>query len=267
MYLKKTRDLLKSCLKNRRRITEALIVTFLITGSVGYSQTVDGNSPKITVSDNDTVLTISETGVIDGSESMDTGLTIDGDGNIGTAGQSGNGIIVESGVSGTSIENTGVIRGSIAGENDTGTIIATGQGNGIYDSSALAQITNRGLISGNAELQGGSAYADAKESANGVYGSIAENNSGLIRGYVSLTPGTKSSTVGEKQISFSGNGVGYSGTISKISNSGTIMGSESAIAAAKITSAVNYGVLAGKEIYGNGTGYASVLKVSLSMDR
>ena len=509
--MKKIKGLLKHYLKRRSKVTEALIIIFLITGSIGYSQIIEENNSQVIISNDDTILTIAESGYVDGSEGLDTGLIMDGQ-NIGTAGVSGNGVIVKLGVSGTSIENKGTIRGSITGTSSEGRISSNEEGNGIYDIDGRSEITNTGMISGNAEfygrdilsksasasenavtstqisangvrgkimtnegmilgtvelyggtaiytqtesgsslafstaeasangvygdvmknmaiisgngkveggdatsntesnakstrwpirimssayaniktsangvqgnmienigmisgnaelkggvatsklgstssfayaeatesangilgnitentgmisgniklkggrgtltstvgmgkayakatksangilgnitenigkisgsgnLKGGTidspplknnAYASATSSANGVYGSKVENNIGLIRGHLLLTPGTVTVTGTEnhvnedKIISFSGNGIGYNGTISKISNSGLIMGSESAVAANEIIDNsdpenpirnTNYGVLAGQQIYGNGTGYDS----------
>ncbi len=194
---------LKRWLKNRRRITEALIVTFLITGSIGYGATyevtTDGTiltvgsnesyNEGIVVSANDII--INNSGILKNMEYLE----VDSDGNQ-TAINKGNGIDINIGSveeNKVIISNTGIIYGSSLGSSFQHEL-----GNGISinvnsrDLDLLVIDNNVGIISGSLNSELAKPFQRFHSSGNGIFAPeysgfhnmVVDNNSGIISGSV-----------------------------------------------------------------------------------
>lgn len=187
------------------------------------------------------------------------------------------------------IGNKGVILGKnnlISGDNNlndglrndyysSSCILTQNSGNGIlfFDSQRnRAEIINEGLILGETIANAGDSNSDkyseefvkTNKSGNGVslFGLSKDStdyikNSGKIAGFVDINSGSSNKGKDLEEIVLSGNGVAINyNTPVEIYNSGIIQGSQSAIAgSSKIIEGTinNYGILAGKEIYSDGT--------------
>jgi len=194
--------ILKRCLKRKMKITQVLLVTFLITGSIGYSQTITGDSGQVTIKDSNTTLTVEKTGIVDGREKNST---TDSLGFVGIKGVTGNGVIVRSDTEGVilenvGVENIGIIAGGLTSKVDNKPLLIQKQGNGIYDGERVSKIENSGKIVGEVNAIGSSFvdikredYEDLEEpiykSGNGIYGGTVVNNTGAIEGSVEAIGG------------------------------------------------------------------------------
>ncbi|MGL5054447.1 MAG: autotransporter domain-containing protein [Fusobacteriaceae bacterium] len=179
---------------------------------------------------------------------------------VGTASESGNGI------SNMGLKsNEGVIRGSAFVEGGkaaseggaTANASAVASGNGILGGIE----TNAGLIKGTALVKGGTVFStggtlrrsvsSANAVGNGVYGDLL-SNTGVISGYLYLEEGTKNNNIGIKEVRAGGSGFAMDASRRIIeTNKGVIKGSQSAVAIEGTISgnSVNYGIMAGREIF------------------
>jgi len=229
---------LKRWLKRKMKITQALIITFLITGSIGYSQVITTDSGQITIKDSNTTLKVEKTGIVDGRENIST---TDSLGYVGVKNVSGNGVMVKSNIEDTilenvEIENIGIITGGLTSKVDNKPLLTQRQGNGIYDGERISKIENNGKIIGEINVKG-TLFADLKDedyqdvegqiykSGNGIYGGTVIKNTGAIEGNVNSEGGkikdtTKFNVCAPAEVVRSGNGV--VGEVEE--NSGTIKG-------------------------------------------
>lgn len=174
---------------------------------------------------------------------------------------SGNGIIGEES---SVIENNGVVKGSaiLSGGraeqiDDSNPMLnayasATSSANGVFMNG---KITNSGILEGSALLTNGETSSQPvtpgvwiSQSANGIYGNNDIINNGVIRGYMELINSESNNTV-----MYSGNGIAlFRGDIS---NSGVIMGSESAVLVDDSSSFLinNHGIMVGQRIFSDAT--------------
>lgn len=160
-------------------------------------------------------------------------------------------------------------------------VLPTGNG-----SSSIGNVNNSGIISGYASLSAGNSIDAngtssvlASESGNGISITAGEDNwgngstvfkvtmgqvdnSGVISGYSEIESGTYNNGASKdyEQSIYSGNGIALEatkGTVTSgdINNSGVIKGTQSAIASNDFSTVVinNYGIMAGREIYSDGT--------------
>ena len=243
---------LKSVLKKKVKLTLGVLISFLITGNIGYAKIINEEN-------------ISSTLIIEENQEIENSGIISGNANVTEADIvfNGSGVIITS----TSnlenlidITNSGIISGNASIIEDasiTGnaSIIGTnisGNGNGVVITSnleSLINITNSGIISGNASIIG----TDINSNGNGVIITInleSLTNTGVISGgiiYPLLEEGNSIHI-----LDMSGNGIVREYISNNIVNNGIIKGSTSAIAAQSISGAViNNGILAGREIFSN----------------
>ncbi len=168
---KKIESSLKRFLKGRKRITETLIVTFLITGSIGYARTVldESNSPA------DGIFNISAEEAHDGLDIKVDNVVVNNNGNIkdyqedttprnweNPSSNLGNGIVVDESLIDVKINNNGLISGELkvdttssSGE-DTTSYMVESSGTGVYGDVGV----NKGLISGNLDITIGDGTSD-----------------------------------------------------------------------------------------------------------
>lgn len=187
---------LKGIFKNKVRVTDAFLVFFLITGSMGYGMDTyqdytnegtiieEGNGINLQVGG----LNITNNGIISGYISSED--------------YSGNGIF--SYQSAMYIVNNGVIYGTISDSGSEGY-----SGNGISILESIEYITNNGVIYGSATK--GDYSGNGIDSPEGIRNII---NNGII---------SASSSNGN----YSGNGVSSSQSIENVTNSGMIAASAS----------------------------------------
>ena len=281
---------LKSVLKKKVKLTLGVLISFLITGNIGYAKIINEEN-------------ISSTLIIEENQEIENSGIISGNANVTEADIvfNGSGIIITS----TSnlenlidITNSGIISGnaSIVGTN----ISVNGSGVIITSTSNLENlidITNSGIISGNASITenasitGNTSIIGTNISGNGngvvatsnLESLINITNSGIISGNASII-GTDINSNGNGVVitinlesltntgvisggiiyplleegnsihilDMSGNGIVREYINNNIVNNGIIKGSTSAIAAQSISGAViNNGILAGREIFSN----------------
>ena len=243
---------LKSVLKKKVKLTLGVLISFLITGNIGYAKIINEEN-------------ISSTLIIEENQEIENSGIISGNANVTEADIvfNGSGIIITS----TSnlenlidITNSGIISGnasitenaSITGNTSIIGTNISGNGNGVVATSnleSLINITNSGIISGNASIIG----TDINSNGNGVVITInleSLTNTGVISGgiiYPLLEEGNSIHI-----LDMSGNGIVREYINNNIVNNGIIKGSTSAIAAQSISGAViNNGILAGREIFSN----------------
>ena len=281
---------LKSVLKKKVKLTLGVLISFLITGNIGYAKIINEEN-------------ISSTLIIEENQEIENSGIISGNANVTEADIvfNGSGVIITS----TSnlenlidITNSGIISGNAS---IVGTNISV-NGNGVIITSTsnlenLIDITNSGIISGNASITedasitGNASIIGTNISGNGNGVVITSNleslinitNSGIISGNASII-GTDINSNGNGVIitinlesltntgvisggiiyplleegnsihilDMSGNGIVREYISNNIVNNGIIKGSTSAIAAQSISGAViNNGILAGREIFSN----------------
>lgn len=168
------KKLLKKAIKRKVRITDALIVTFLITGSLTYAE--------VTVTNNETIQnSFSETGVVNATEQ--------------TVNDQGNGVSIPATVDYSYINNGTISgEGTLTGGDSTYSINPTNGvtnltnanlnatliGNGfIINRFFGANVTNNGNISGNISVSGGNSdinYANASSEVASVTSTNVSNN-------------------------------------------------------------------------------------------
>ena len=281
---------LKSVLKKKVKLTLGVLISFLITGNIGYAKIINEEN-------------ISSTLIIEENQEIENSGIISGNANVTEADIvfNGSGVIITS----TSnlenlidITNSGIISGNAS---IVGTNISV-NGNGVIITSTsnlenLIDITNSGIISGNASITenasitGNTSIIGTNISGNGngvvatgnLESLINITNSGIISGNASII-GTDINSNGNGVIitinlesltntgvisggiiyplleegnsihilDMSGNGIVREYISNNIVNNGIIKGSTSAIAAQSISGAViNNGILAGREIFSN----------------
>ena len=237
-------SVLKSVLKKKVKITQALFVLFLITGKIGYgeknikNEIIVNNGVKITqeeinIDNKGTIFSIGEEGVGISKRSSSYSPVIESIKNsgiisgtsTGNSKYSGNGILVElynyTGETklGTTV-NSGIISGVSTGNSNE-------SGNGIYVGASLANpltstigdIKNDGIISG-------VSTGNSSDSGNGIISRFGSSNIGDIYNNGIISGISAQSSV------FSGRGI-YSKVFS---NSNSV---------AKIGNILNYGVIFG----------------------
>ena len=186
---------IKRWLKRKVTITLGMMVAFMITGGVVYSNDgVINQEVSIKVVDGKIVAEI-------GREQNEIGNPWTNNGKIDVT--EGNGVRIDSSVTQNfSLINNGVITGS-NGPDDY-------SGNGIYNNGTIETLTNSGVISGNSS---GSGYY----SGNGIY------NNGTIKTLTNngIISGKKSNDYSTVNI---GNGIYNNGTIESLTNNGIITG-------------------------------------------
>ena len=279
---------LKSVLKKKVKLTLGVLISFLITGNIGYAKIINeenisstliieenqeiensgiisgnanvteadivfnGSGVIITSTSNlENLIDITNSGIISGNASIvGTNISVNGNGVVAT----GN---LENLID---ITNSGIISGNASITEDasiTGnaSIIGTnisGNGNGVVITSnleSLINITNSGIISGNASIIG----TDINSNGNGVIITInleSLTNTGVISGGIIYPLLEEGNSI--HILDMSGNGIVREYISNNIVNNGIIKGSTSAIAAQSISGAViNNGILAGREIFSN----------------
>ncbi len=204
---------LKRFLKGRKRITETLIVTFLITGSIGYGRAIidSSNVPE------DRIINISseDTAYLDGMDIKVDNVVVNNNGNIkdyqedttprnwdNPSSNLGNGIVVDESLIDVKINNNGLISGDLKVDTTSPSEIeitgytVVSSGNGVKGDVGV----NHGVISGNLDVTTGDAiptsdpypYSNSSLSSmlsgNGVNGDVGVNN-GVISGTLNLTNG------------------------------------------------------------------------------
>ena len=265
---------LKSVLKKKVKLTLGVLISFLITGNIGYAKIINEEN-------------ISSTLIIEENQEIENSGIISGNANVTEADIvfNGSGVIITS----TSnlenlidITNSGIISGnaSIVGTN------ISGNGNGVIITSTsnlenLIDITNSGIISGNASITenasitGNTSIIGTNISGNGngvVATGNLENliditNSGIISGNASITEDasiTGNASIIGTNISGNGNGVVITSNLESlinITNSGIISGNASIIGTdinsngngviitINLESLTNTGVISGGIIY------------------
>ncbi|MGL5054524.1 MAG: autotransporter domain-containing protein [Fusobacteriaceae bacterium] len=176
------------------------------------------------------------------------------------------------------IKGDAILTGKSTAKNLEGKVpTAYGIGNGISSYSTgstteknnvstltMAEVTNSGKISGETTLNGID-LPDIGGAGNGINAyNTGKNtitnidkivNEGTISGYLVINNTNSTNPNNYDKMFFSGNGVSINKNISSsVDNRGLIKGSESAVAAGSIPGTINnYGVLAGKNIYSNGS--------------
>ena len=168
------------------------------------------------------------------------------------------------------VENSGVIKGSIqgiAGNGSEGIQMNSSNnssGNGITGNKSITKINNSGIIIGNiySEAQKQSGQNTLSNMGNGIYAKIIEVdgeilNSGVISGFSKKEQKYSENTHVGSGISLNKNPTKK--TEGYIENSGLIKGSQSAISISSSSPIgngekifINYGIMAGREIIGNG---------------
>ena len=265
---------LKSVLKKKVKLTLGVLISFLITGNIGYAKIINEEN-------------ISSTLIIEENQEIENSGIISGNANVTEADIvfNGSGIIITS----TSnlenlidITNSGIISGnaSIVGTN----ISVNGSGVIITSTSNLENlidITNSGIISGNASITenasitGNTSIIGTNISGNGngvvatgnLESLINITNSGIISGNASITENasiTGNTSIIGTNISGNGNGVVATGNLESlinITNSGIISGNASIIGTdinsngngvvitINLESLTNTGVISGGIIY------------------
>ena len=265
---------LKSVLKKKVKLTLGVLISFLITGNIGYAKIINEEN-------------ISSTLIIEENQEIENSGIISGNANVTEADIvfNGSGIIITS----TSnlenlidITNSGIISGnaSIVGTN----ISVNGSGVIITSTSNLENlidITNSGIISGNASITenasitGNTSIIGTNISGNGngvvatsnLESLINITNSGIISGNASITENasiTGNTSIIGTNISGNGNGVVATSNLESlinITNSGIISGNASIIGTdinsngngvvitINLESLTNTGVISGGIIY------------------
>ena len=265
---------LKSVLKKKVKLTLGVLISFLITGNIGYAKIINEEN-------------ISSTLIIEENQEIENSGIISGNANVTEADIvfNGSGVIITS----TSnlenlidITNSGIISGNAS---IVGTNISV-NGNGVIITSTsnlenLIDITNSGIISGNASITenasitGNTSIIGTNISGNGngvVATGNLENliditNSGIISGNASITENasiTGNTSIIGTNISGNGNGVVATGNLENlidITNSGIISGNASIIGTdinsngngviitINLESLTNTGVISGGIIY------------------
>ncbi len=253
----KEQQTLRHCLKRKVRITEGLIVSFLITGSISYSidintnyenkqnnSIINNNSGIDTDSDNwikSKNVEVSNSGIFStffkGLENV-VGYDVR---------EKGNGLNIKEKLKNIVIKNQGVIKGDITSETiDSKKIFAVGNGIsafGEFNLAKIEEITNEGKVSGNGNLE------NQKQQNNTFYGigngisilnsyskgkSIEKiNNTGIITGNLKSLGAINQEEQNSVaiQIYSSGNGInnefvsnGFGVTANNIFNDGVILG-------------------------------------------
>ncbi|UUV17045.1 autotransporter outer membrane beta-barrel domain-containing protein [Fusobacteria bacterium ZRK30] len=218
---------LKRFLKRKIRITEAIVVTFLIAGTTTYSERFvidESNSPE------DGIFTVTSEEIYNGGIDIKVpNITLNNNGNI----------ITTLGFDATYI-STG--------------FRAENQRNGVYTTAENVEINNNGIIKGNTDITislpesgRGQTSLEIKSSSNGVYGNVGENR-GLIMGRLNVkTSGSPYCSHAYLDSNLSGNGV-Y-GNVGK--NRGTIIGELNVVTGVSTTSSISNLDYSGNGIYGN----------------
>ena len=265
---------LKSVLKKKVKLTLGVLISFLITGNIGYAKIINEEN-------------ISSTLIIEENQEIENSGIISGNANVTEADIvfNGSGVIITS----TSnlenlidITNSGIISGNAS---IVGTNISV-NGNGVIITSTsnlenLIDITNSGIISGNASITenasitGNTSIIGTNISGNGngvVATGNLENliditNSGIISGNASITEDasiTGNASIIGTNISGNGNGVVITSNLESlinITNSGIISGNASIIGTdinsngngviitINLESLTNTGVISGGIIY------------------
>ena len=265
---------LKSVLKKKVKLTLGVLISFLITGNIGYAKIINEEN-------------ISSTLIIEENQEIENSGIISGNANVTEADIvfNGSGVIITS----TSnlenlidITNSGIISGNAS---IVGTNISV-NGNGVIITSTsnlenLIDITNSGIISGNASITenasitGNTSIIGTNISVNGngvVATGNLENliditNSGIISGNASITEDasiTGNASIIGTNISGNGNGVVITSNLESlinITNSGIISGNASIIGTdinsngngviitINLESLTNTGVISGGIIY------------------
>ena len=265
---------LKSVLKKKVKLTLGVLISFLITGNIGYAKIINEEN-------------ISSTLIIEENQEIENSGIISGNANVTEADIvfNGSGVIITS----TSnlenlidITNSGIISGNAS---IIGTNISV-NGNGVIITSTsnlenLIDITNSGIISGNASITenasitGNTSIIGTNISGNGngvVATGNLENliditNSGIISGNASITEDasiTGNASIIGTNISGNGNGVVITSNLESlinITNSGIISGNASIIGTdinsngngviitINLESLTNTGVISGGIIY------------------
>ena len=223
---------LKSVLKKKVKLTLGVLISFLITGNIGYAKIINEEN-------------ISSTLIIEENQEIENSGIISGNANVTEADIvfNGSGVIITS----TSnlenlidITNSGIISGnasitenaSITGNTSIIGTNISGNGNGVVATGnleSLINITNSGIITGNANvtedasITGNASIIGTNISGNGNGVVITSNleslinitNSGIISGNASII-GT--------DINSNGNGVIITINLESLTNTGVISG-------------------------------------------
>ena len=265
---------LKSVLKKKVKLTLGVLISFLITGNIGYAKIINEEN-------------ISSTLIIEENQEIENSGIISGNANVTEADIvfNGSGVIITS----TSnlenlidITNSGIISGNAS---IIGTNISV-NGNGVIITSTsnlenLIDITNSGIISGNASITenasitGNTSIIGTNISGNGngvvatgnLESLINITNSGIITGNANVTEDasiTGNASIIGTNISGNGNGVVITSNLESlinITNSGIISGNASIIGTdinsngngviitINLESLTNTGVISGGIIY------------------
>ena len=265
---------LKSVLKKKVKLTLGVLISFLITGNIGYAKIINEEniSSTLIIEENQE---IENSGIISGSANVtETDIFFNGSGVIITSTSDLENLI--------DITNSGIISGNAS---IVGTNISV-NGNGVIITSTsnlenLIDITNSGIISGNASITenasitGNTSIIGTNISGNGngvvatgnLESLINITNSGIISGNASITEDasiTGNTSIIGTNISGNGNGVVATGNLESlinITNSGIISGNASiigtdinsngngAIITINLESLTNTGVISGGIIY------------------
>lgn len=251
---------LKHCLKGKISITRALIVGFLITGSLAYGIDLGEN------------LEYNDSAIIDGVKIISPNLKIINDGYIGntstpTATENGNGINTL-GNGFAELSNYGIISGDVSGLTSPGTSGTTNynMGNGIGFNSSISspnnfigKLENRGLIKGKGNIDasprteyyaatvgnGVGLNSNDTKVTNKIFQTGNISNQGMIEGNFKFESGNNtllSSRASGNGVAFHATNSGIKTVFGGINNSGRILGN-SIILGNK-----------GKEFRGNGNG-------------
>ena len=189
---------LRRYLKRKAKISLGFVVSFLITGTIGYSEIID-KTVEIKIEEGQTIITPDTAGKLE----ENTWIHYD---TINVQNGNGVSIIVKN------KEFNFINNGTITGKNENEWL----SGNGIYNSekSIIKSLENKGLISGESKIDEG----EDNYSGNGICNFVGEitnlENNGIITG--------KSENKNEKG---AGNGIyNYNGTIADLTNNGVILG-------------------------------------------
>ena len=213
--------LLKKALKKRIRITESLLVGFLILGNIVFAE------ENINTKEND--------GIIESTQTTNSEYLNKGTISVTT----GNGIKTQTG----NITNEGIIKVSSSEKNISGTYGAEENGISNYNNGPNFSVINNGVIIGNGNYKDDIDYLDVHASGNGV--SLASDsgitmtltnliNTGIIQGVGVGTAGIATDqNIGSVFLNAVGNGVSLyreqsnsqpTGEIKEITNLGKIEG-------------------------------------------
>ena len=223
---------LKSVLKKKVKLTLGVLISFLITGNIGYAKIINEEniSSTLIIEENQE---IENSGIISGNASIvGTNISVNGNGVIITSTSNLENLI--------DITNSGIISGnasitenaSITGNTSIIGTNISGNGNGVVATGNLENlidITNSGIISGNASITedasitGNASIIGTNISGNGNGVVITSNleslinitNSGIISGNASII-GT--------DINSNGNGVIITINLESLTNTGVISG-------------------------------------------